>query len=221
MRRIVFAFLTSALLSTASAQQPPSPAAVTNQPTDGTNPPTLGPTTRAPTTIVPTLFPKDAQPVLPPDAARHQYLGYRLGMAVEEAALVAQTAGKKLEEVEKDRKYLMNGCLVEVPNPDKAGNLLLFKNGKLELLMVFWDDNTSRLYNNLLDMVTKKYGKPEKADELFRRFWILENGDCIRLLYEVAAHQTSLLYGSQKAVFDFNDEEKRDIIKNRDYPGFP
>ena len=95
----------------------------------------------------------------------------------------------------------------------------MFKEGQLNLLLLFWDDNSSRMYNNFMPMLIKKYGQPERADELFRRFWILENGDCIRLLYDVAAHQTSLVYGSKQAVIELNDSEKKEIP--RDYPKFP
>ena len=212
MRRFPIVLLATVLVqSTGLAQQ---------QPTATSNGPVLKPPeSRTGVSPVPTLFPAEPKPPLPPEAKRHEYLGYRLGIPTNEAVSVAKTAGKKLDEIERDKKYRMDGCLINVPRIEKAISILMFKDGKLSLIMVFWDDSNGRMYNDLMPMLIKKYGQPEKAEEPFRRFWILENGDCIRMLYDVSAHQTSLVYGSHKTVVDLNASEKQDI--NREYEGFP
>jgi hypothetical protein len=171
------------------------------------------PTGKAPILTTPTLYDTRPQPPLSAEAQTRQYLGFRIGMSVEEATLLAETSGKKLEAVEKDRRYSMAGCLTDVPRPERAHTMLLFDEKKnLKLVMLFWDDDRV-LYYNLQPMLEKKYGKPLKADELFRRYWILENNDSIRLLYEVAARQTSLVYGDKDSVFRLSEEEKREIPK--------
>ncbi len=170
--------------------------------------------TKAPISTMPTFYDTRPAPELSTDAQKHQYLGFRLGMTVEEAMLLAQTAGKSLTEMEKDRRYGMDGALTEVPKPEKARTILAFKEGKLDLIMIFWDDNNT-LFVNLEPIMLKKYGKSLRVDELFRRFWVLPNDDCIRMLYNVADHQTSIVYGSKQAVFDMNEREKREIQKDQ------
>lgn len=172
------------------------------------------PTSKAPSTITPTLYDGMQTPPLSATAQKHQYLGFRLGMAVEEATLLAQTSGKTLSELEKGKKYSMEGCLTEVPRPEKAKTILIFKADKLDLIQIFWDDNNT-LFVNLEPSMIETYGKPLKVDELFRRYWVLENNDCIRMLFDVAAHQTSLVYGSKESVFGLSEEEKLQIRKKK------
>jgi hypothetical protein len=238
MKQIFFWFFLAAMsLSISCAQQPASkPPALTN-----TNTPSLintnffgsstngiplnattedlermvlkPPTSKAPISTTPTYFDTEPAPPLNAEALHHQYLGFRLGMSADEANLVAQTASKKLESVEEGKRYQMKGCLTSVPEAERARTLLLFKDAKLNLIMLFWDDNNT-LFIDLERLLKKKYGKPAKVDELFRRYWFLENGDCIRLLFDVAARQTGLTYGDKQSVFEQSEREKREIMQD-------
>ena len=172
------------------------------------------PTGKTPVVIIPSSVDRDPTPPLSPDALKHQYLGFRLGMSAEEAALVAFGKEKKLDEIEKGRKYQMNGCLTEVP--DKGKTALTFNQGKLDMVMIYWEDNNT-LFIRLEQSLIKTYGKALKVDELFRRYWELANGDWIRLFYNVGSHQTSLMYASKKSLFEISEKEKQE--SSTDIPG--
>jgi len=219
MKRIVSAvlvFITS--LVVARAEEAPAADSTTNAPYTALSAEEIEkqvlkpPPSKAPISTMPTLYDGTTTPPLTPEAQKRQYLGFRLGMSLEEATLLAKTAGKSLDEVEKDRRYMMEGALADVPRPDKARTILVFNSAKLLLITMFWDDDRI-LYNNLQPMLEKKYGKSLKADELFRRYWILENDDAIRLLYDVSAHQTSLVYGNKNDVYELSEKEKRELTK--------
>jgi hypothetical protein len=165
------------------------------------------PTSEKPVPIIPSYIDREPTPKLSSEALKHQYLGFRLGMSPEEAALVAQGKEKKLDEIEKGRKYQLDGCLTEVP--DKGKTVLTFKDGKLDVIMIYWDDNNT-LFIQLEQGLIKKYGRALKVDELFRRYWELANGDWVRLFYNVGSHQTSLVYASKKSLFEMSEKEKQD-----------
>lgn len=165
------------------------------------------PTSKAPVAVMPTMIDNEPPPPLSAEAQKHQYLGFRLEMSLEEANLVAQGKEKKLDEIEKGKKYQMEGCLTQIL--EKGKTVLTFKNNKLDVIMIYWDDDNSK-FINLEQGLIKKYGRALKVDELFRRYWELANGDWIRLFYNVGAHQTSLVYASKKSLFELNEKEKQD-----------
>lgn len=171
------------------------------------------PASKAPISTMPTYIDITPPPPLSPTAQRREYGGFRLGMSWEEANLLAETGGKKLEELAPNSRYQMEGALTEVPRTDKVRTLLFFKDNKLYLIMLLWDLD-HRLFLELEPILTQKYGKPLRADELFRRYWILQNDDCIRLLFTVGADQTSLLYGSKQDVFDYSEQEKKEYLRS-------
>lgn len=168
------------------------------------------PQSKAPISTMPTLV-QEPPPPLSAEAQRHEYLGFQLGMTIEEAKLMAERKEKKLEVVVEKREYFIKGCLTDVPKADKARTILLFRDGKLDILMLLWDVD-QRMFIELEPLLVRRYGRPLRADELFRRYWVLENDDCIRMLYQLGG-STSLAYGTKDSIFRMSEDEKKEITK--------
>lgn len=168
------------------------------------------PQSKAPISTMPTLV-QEPPPPLSVEAQRHEYLGFQLGMTIEEAKLLAERKEKKLEEVVEQREYFIKGCLTDVPKAEKARTILLFRDGRLDIIMLLWDVD-QRMFIELEPLLVRRYGRPLRADELFRRYWVLENDDCIRMLYQLGG-STSLAYGTKDSIFRMSEDEKKEITK--------